>query len=696
MAKEEHGFSYYLDIINRRLGLFLTILLTSAGLIFIFSQTTRPVYQSSATILVNRTASTAGAEFIFNPTAGGFSARPNLANHIEIIKSRTLAQLVLDTLPEDLRNEFLRYVPKDPVTELVNGLSVRAVRDADILKLSVSAPTRQLARALAASYVDAYQAWTLERNRADIRAVREFVATQLDGISTRLDAAEQKLESYKRHAGNTDLSAQAKALIERQSAILSLYERNTAELAGLQRELELLQTFDSTTTDASAPGIDLARLNSLNNQLARLEIERTNLIIQGYDTASPRLQQLNERIEEIKTLLTATRLSTNPNALQSVPEVAARRATVVTEISRLEAGLNTLSKTIAYYDAELARLPTEERQLARLTRDVEVARQVHSLLELKFEEARIQEAGRLSQVALIDAPNWGRKIRPTPFKNGLTALILSLILALATTTAVDALDTIVRHPEDLERRAWTIIGSIPRLNTTSPLNLPENISEQFRILRTNLQFLGAEKKIEKIVVTSPSPAEGKSTVSINLARVLAASGKKTILIDCDLRKPVIHKHFNRRRKPGITDVVLLGTPLEEALSQPAADAPAVICAGTTPPSPVDFFTSSAFHNFLNRLAETYDYIVIDTPPVLVSADALALAAQSDGILLVTRMKQTDIRALTEARKLINQAQGRILGVVANGINIKHRYGYYRYKYRYYHYRYAASTGKTEV
>ncbi len=696
MAKEEHGFSYYLDIINRRFGFFLLLLTASAALIFITTQTARPVYQSSATILVNRTTSTTGAEFIFNPAAGSFSARPNLANHIEIIKSRALAQLVLDTLPDEQRAELERYAHTDPVLELVNNLSVRAVRDADILKLSVNAPTRELARAIANAYVAAYQAWTLERNRADIRAVREFVATQLAGISTRLDSAEKALEAYKRAAGNTDLSSQAKALIERQSAVLSLYERNTAELAGLRQELAMLQNLDSTSTNERTPGTELPLLASLTAQLTNLETERTNLLVQGYDTISPRLRELNKRIDELKSQLTALRLSQNPTALQSLPEVTTRIAAITTEITRLEAQANALAQTITDYDFELARLPSEERQLARLTRDVEVARQVHSLLELKFEEARIQEAGRLSLVALIDAPGPGRKIRPSPLRNAVTALLLSVLFALGTTTVVDKLDTLVRHPEDLERRSWTIIGSIPRLNSTSPLELPENVCEQFRILRTNLQFLGAEKKIQKIVISSPSPSEGKSTVATNLALVLARSGKSTILLDCDLRKPVIHKHFGRHRKPGITDVVLLGTPLEQALYKPAPDAPAVICAGTTPPSPVDFFTSSAFASFLNRLAEMYEYIVIDTPPVLVSADAVALAAKSDGILLVTRINQTDIRALTEARKLLNQAQARILGVVANGINLKHRYGYYRYKYRYYHYRYATSAPKEQV
>ncbi len=695
MTKEEHGLSYYLDLINRRFGFFLLLFTSSALLVFIASQTVRPLYQSSATILVNRTTSTTGAEFIFNPSAGSFSARPNLANHIEIIKSRTLAQLVLDTLSEAQRTELQRYVTNDPVVELVNSLTVRAVRDADILKLSINAPTRELARALALAYVDAYQAWTLERNRADIRAVRGFVATQLAGISTRLDSAEQALEKYKRTAGSTDLSAQAQALIERQSTVLSLYERTSAELAGLKKELALLPNFDSTATDNRTPGTNLPLLASITAQLTTLEAERTGLIIQGYDTLSPRLQELSKRVEELKTRLTALFLSEDQNSLKSLPEVAARRALIATEITRLEAQCNVLKATIAHYDRELNRLPTEERQLARLTRDVEVARQVHSLLELKLEEARIQEAGRLSPVALIDAPSPGRKIRPSPLKNALSALLFSTLFALGTTTLVDRLDTLIRHPEDLERRSWTIIGSIPRLNATAPLELPENICEQFRILRTNLQFLGAEKKIQKIVISSPSPSEGKSTVVTNLALVLARSGKKTVLIDCDLRKPVIHKHFNLRRKPGLTDVVLLGTPLEQALHNSAPDAPAVICAGTTPPSPVDFFTSSAFLSFLNRLAETYEYIIIDTPPVLVSADALALAAKSDGILLVTRMNQTDIRALTEARKLINQAQARILGVVANGINLKHRYGYYRYKYRYYHYRYATNPQKAE-
>ncbi|MCL6465558.1 MAG: polysaccharide biosynthesis tyrosine autokinase [candidate division WOR-3 bacterium] len=695
MTKEEHGLSYYLDLINRRFGFFLVLFTSSALLVFIASQTVRPLYQSSATILVNRTTSTTGAEFIFNPSAGSFSARPNLANHIEIIKSRTLAQLVLDTLSEAQRTELQRYVTNDPVVELVNSLTVRAVRDADILKLSVNAPTRELARALALAYVDAYQAWTLERNRADIRAVREFVATQLAGISTRLDSAEQALEKYKRTVGSTDLSAQAQALIERQSTVLSLYERTNAELAGLKKELALLPNLDSTAADNRAPGTNLPLLASITAQLTTLETERTGLIIQGYDTLSPRLQELSKRVDELKTRLTALFLNEDPTSIKSLPEVAARRASIATEITRLEAQRNVLKATIAHYDQELNRLPTEERQLARLTRDVEVARQVHSLLELKLEEARIQEAGRLSPVALIDAPGPGRKIRPSPLKNALTALLFSILFALGTTTLVDRLDTLIRHPEDLERRSWTIIGSIPRLNATAPLELPENICEQFRILRTNLQFLGAEKKIQKIVISSPSPSEGKSTVATNLALVLARNGKKTVLIDCDLRKPVIHKHFNLRRKPGITDVVLLGTPLEQALHHSSPDAPAVICAGTTPPSPVDFFTSSAFISFLNRLAETYEYIIIDTPPVLVSADALALAAKSDGILLVTRMNQTDIRALTEARKLINQAQARILGVVANGINLKHRYGYYRYKYRYYHYRYATNPQKAE-
>ncbi len=195
--KEEHGLTYYIDLISRRLNLFLTILIGTALLIFIAGETSRPVYQSSTTILVNRNLDRATPDILFNSSLTSLSSRPFLANHIEILKSRSLAKKVIDTLPEELRNELLRYSGTDPAQELAASVSARSVRDADIIKISVNAPTRRLAQEIARAYVNAYQAWTLERNRADIRAIREFVFGQLQTVTVRLDSTERVLENYK-------------------------------------------------------------------------------------------------------------------------------------------------------------------------------------------------------------------------------------------------------------------------------------------------------------------------------------------------------------------------------------------------------------------------------------------------------------------------------------------------------------------
>lgn len=694
--KEEHNLTTYFDIVFRRLGLFLGVFFALALGIFIIGETVRPLYQSSATLLVNTNSPSANPDYLFNPTVGGFSSRPNLVNHMEIIKSRALAQLVLDTLPEEMRRSFLAFAGPDPIAELIRSVSVRGVRDADIIKISVAAPTPELTRTLAQAYVQAYQTWTLERNRADIRAVREFIATQLQRMGSRLDSTEKALETYKRSTGTADLSVQAKAVIERQSTVIARYQQTSAELTGLKKELALLQSSADSTLPSSSTGATIAELppavlpvlSTLTAELNRLENERTNLLLQGYDSISPRLTLITRRQNELRQQIAATVTQVSGYPTPTPDQALNRIAELIFEITRLEAQEQVLREKAAEYETELARLPEAERQLARLTRDVDVARQVHSLLELKYEEARIQEAGRLSAVGLIDAPGPVRKIRPSHLKNALTAVLASLVFAFGATLLAERLDTLVRQPEDIERRNWTVLGFIPRMQGTDILNPGESAIEQFRVLRTNLQFLNPDRPLKTIVISSPSPSEGKSTVAANLTSVLAQSGKKTLLIDCDLRKPRLHKIFNGNKKPGLTDVVLLNATLATAIHQTTPDAPAVLFAGTTPPSPVDFLTSGAFQNFLAKIAAEYDYIVIDTPPILVAADAVALTTKSDGVLLVTRVGQTDIRALAEARKLLNQAQAKILGVVANGIKPRRHYGYYRYKYRYYHYRYA--------
>jgi len=696
------------ELLLRRHRLALAIFLTAAVVSFVSMAREQPVFQSSATLLVGSDKAAAEPGLIFGTQAGILSRRPNLANHIEIIRSHALARMVLDTLPAELLRSFERRRGVDPAAALARGVAARPVRDADMIRLSVRASSPELARTLTLAYVDAYQAYTLARSRADISAVKSFVRSQLDVVASRLDSVELALETYKRAHRITDLSQETHALIERQAQLLGLYERARAERAGRDMELGYLLR--------SRPA-----LAGLRGELARLEGERAGLLVQGYADSAPRVRAIARRAEAVAEIVDAQTGGEIPNlqspignwqlAVGNCPLPAAGRVgELQAEVVRLEASEQSLGEVVADCDAQLGRLPLRERQLARLARDVEVDRQVHALLAQRYEETRIQEAGRLSAVTIVDPPLAGRKVRPDLRNSLLLALALGLAAAFAGTWCVDRLDTTLRRPEDIERQGATCIAAIPQLpelepssvrleplnpRTLGPLSLPvaarqpdSVAAEAFRVLRTNVQFAAtaADTSFRTLVITSADPGEGKTTIAANLAIVIAQSGKRALLIDADLRKPRQHAVFHQRKKPGLTDTVMLGVPLEQAVRPSGTEGLDVLFAGTTPPSPVDFLNSTALAAFLKRASDLYDCVIMDTPPALVSADAAVLAARVDGVLLVARLGRTDLRALAQARRLLGQAGSRVLGIVANEQRPRRRYGYYRYRYRYYRYR----------
>ena len=735
--QHDRTFAYYWDMLMRRHLLLVGVFCGVTALVFLVGSRQRPQYQASATLLVSQEESANDPMSLFS-NATGLGRRPILVNHLEILKSYVIARMVYDSLPESVQQQVRAGSAGDPALLLQRSLSVRPVRDADIIRLSVLAPSPELAKTLAAAYVDAYRAFNLNRSRADVSAIREFVGTQLAVVGARLDSTERGLEVYKKANRIVDITEETKATVERQTQVLALLAQARAEREGVEHEVSFLASQGDSS--GQGMGVNLENTSSplvsdLRGELSRLEAERTNLLVQGYESGSPRVKALGDRVAAVKVQLGQefTRFATPAGAVDGVGRVQAvfaRLAELEPEQVRLRASEATLAAAAQAYEGELRSLPVRERALARLTRDVDVDRQVHVLLAQRYEEARIQEAGRLSTVGLVDEPRPGVRVKPNHRNDAAMALMLGLLLAFGSVLAVDYFDTTVRRPEDLERQGFSVLASVPKIEASDELRATSDGSrvaagpisarqsgsvaaEAFRVLRTNLQFAAAGQDAKTLMVTSPGAGEGKSLVASNLATVMAQSGKRTLLVDCDLRRPKQHKLFERRKKPGLTDVVMLGVPLESAVHRVSLTSGAsnttpdagdderealgveheasspldVLFAGTTPPSPVDFLNSKTFASFLDKVAGQYDCVVVDTPPVLVSADAAILASKVNGVVLVARMRVTDWRALGEAKKLLAQAGAHVLGVLANELRISRGYGYNRYKYRYYHYRY---------
>lgn len=201
-------------------------------------------------------------------------------------------------------------------------------------------------------------------------------------------------------------------------------------------------------------------------------------------------------------------------------------------------------------------------------------------------------------------------------------------------------------------------------------------AESYRILRTNIMYSSFDKKIKRILVTSSEPGEGKSTTSGNLALAFAQDEKKVILIDCDLRKPSLHKKFRISNNRGLSDVIIDRDKLNKCI-QKRTEYLDILTAGKIPPNPSEMLGSQAMSSLLDELSNVYDVIILDSPPVLAVTDAQILSTKSDGVVLVVRAEKTKRDTVLAAKGVLDKVNANILGTVLNGGD-KNKDNYYYY------------------
>jgi protein-tyrosine kinase len=241
-----------------------------------------------------------------------------------------------------------------------------------------------------------------------------------------------------------------------------------------------------------------------------------------------------------------------------------------------------------------------------------------------------------------------------------------------------------------EPRPKTPIG--PALGLVAHIDPKSAAAEAYRSLRTSIQFAGLDHKCRSIVVTSSSPGEGKSTTVANFGVVQAQTGARVCLVDSDLRRPTLHRIFGLGNSRGLTSALLEGLPFSEVAQATAVPNLFVLSSGPLPPNPAELVGSNRMRECMEAAAGEFDMILLDSPPVISVADAIALAAFADGVVMVVQAGKVPHEVVRRAMGQIEAVKGRILGVVMNSVNLK-RDGYYYDYYRYYHSYYAPADGK---
>ncbi len=372
-------------------------------------------------------------------------------------------------------------------------------------------------------------------------------------------------------------------------------------------------------------------------------------------------------------------------------EEAQRQGFVRAQLDDLEASIEATKAEIARQQAALAgmfsarEIADTQSQIAALQQKLSNDQTNYGQLLAFLGEGSVNSLSIVEAAVVPSAPSGPGKMRTL-----LMAGAVGLVLGVATAFLLEYLDDTIKTPEDIEKTArLTTLAGISRIPGAKPeerlitVKHPKSpISEAYRVLRTNLQFSSLDRPIRTLVVTSPNPTEGKSTTVANLGAVMAQAGKRVIIVDSDLRRPVQHRIFGVENREGLTEALLQPELLTDGqLKVTGVENLRLLNTGALPPNPSELLGSHRMGQLVERLKEEADVILFDSPPALAVTDASVLAMLADGVLLVLDTGRTRRSAAKETAERLRQVGANVLGAALNRLK-PGRSGYYYYYYYY--------------
>lgn len=556
-------------------------------------------------------------------------------------------------------------------------------RGTNIIQLSYQSDDPQRASEVVNSLAQVYLERAISLKSEEARKSVEFIDNQLDEVRGFLNSAERSLESFKRDSGMIQLDSEARLLVEQLAK--TEQERNLLQLRIRQVEFAIQSLQEAISRgEIYAPTVNMDDpvVASLTGQLAELEIEQKGLLAE-VTAAHPLALKLQKQIDELERKLLAT-------------FTAARQA--------LEVQIGTLQSQFSRGEAKLKDLPQAEQELARLTRLATVNAGIYTFLLQKSQEARIARAVTVSNINVIDpaiVPD--RPIKPQKKKNLLLGLVVGVMLGIGLAFFLEYLDDTIKDDDTAKRLlGLPILSTIPLIDLRggspvsegggqnqriliSHLDPRSPAAEAFRSLRTSVHFASGRERNQVLLVTSAFPGEGKTTISANLALTLAQTGKKILLVGCDLRKPSLHTMFDTPQAPGLTELLIGDCQFSDVLHHTGHYQLDFINAGTIPPNPAELLGGDDMRDLIETQRKNYDTILLDAPPVLAVTDAPVLAGLADQVLTVLGVGDVKVKAAQRTIETLRAVEAPLAGVVLNdrtgkGADYYSYYGYYGKRY----------------
>lgn len=544
----------------------------------------------------------------------------------------------------------------------VNLLNVKST----VLEIGMETSVPEKGRTILAKLLDAYSFSSLEDKNREATNTMRFIEERLRLITGELVNVEKDVEYYKSSQGITDLSTEANLFLEK-------VKDNDAKLNEVDIQLKVLEGVDRYLQSGQgqvAPAMLMVTdpvLTSFIENLGELELQREKMS-RSVQPGNPFLETLNTQISNTKQ---AIRENLNNQ----------KRSLTITRT-----GLQSLNNR---FEGTIRAIPHKEREFVSIQRQQNIKENLYLILLQKREETALSYASTVTDSRIVDAPHSSpAPIKPSRRTIYLLALLIGIAIPFITFNIRELLNDKVQSRKEIEAETnVSVFGEValkPKEVKDTLLDTKSRsfITEQFRILRTNLQYINTTQENTKgkvLLFTSSNSGEGKSFVALNLAASIAALGKKVVVLELDLRKPKLSNYLSLPREHGITNFLVGNAELTSIAQKTSVENLFLVSSGPLPPNPSELLSNGRMEVLLSSYRNQYDFVLIDTPPIGLVTDAVILSPYIDACFYIVRHDMTAKRDLNIINELKKFNKFKSLSVIFNGVNYQnsreYRYGY---------------------
>lgn len=712
-AGSETGFDV-LSALWRRKWMVIAVLIMAGGLGYLYYLKAERVYRSSAQILLIKKEAALPSETSAK-SSRYVAYEDTLSTHMILVRSplivhQAVEKRKLGELPS-LRGS------QDVVGRIIGGLKAaraggRDAPDPNVMELSYEGLDPQDCERILLAIVESYQEFLGTTYENISKETTQLIAQAKDQLHQQLTEKEAAYRKFRQDAPllwkgpeGANMHEGRLAEIEKARAQVLLESAQTkARLEGIDAALkrggnrEALALLIGSAESRKAPG---TRRDSFEDRMFGMLLEEQSLLEQ-FGPDHPRIRTLHKQMDLLRGQLVGA----------GAGEVDKRVDFLSLYIESLKEELKINQQRLA----ELDKLFAEEREAARKTSVTQLADEQYrseiARIQQLFNQVikRLQEIDLLKDYSgistrLISPPAEGAQVHPKLIVALAVALVLGLMVGIGLAYLAEIADKSFRNPEQIRRQlGLPVVAHIPLLRAKAGAEIAESSNgqlhkdlctvhrprsrqaEAFRAVRTSLYFSAQAENHKVIQVTSPNPGDGKTLLAANLAVAIADSGKKTLLIDGDFRRPRVHKLFGLNKDIGVTSLIKGEAEVPDAIQATAVKNLWALPCGPKPDNPADLLTLPRFKELLDLVRDQYDFVVVDSPPLLAVTDPSVIAARADSVILVIRLSKHGRHDASQATEMLDAIGANVLGVVVNAVGHARKYGYgygygaYRYGY----------------